>query len=87
MKGYSLSIITFITCCICRYTSVKIKPELKKNILKFGHTIEAKEHILDHITYCRKIRPFVQYCRDQIYSFNHTAHNILKNEIGLILPQ
>ena len=123
-------------CCVGRYTSVKIKPELKKYILKFGYGInykyggmlahsfdrfyvftkfilptindlkfwtikydekceylqqekgcadEAKDHILDHTTYCRKIRPFVHYYRGQTNSFNHTAHNILNNETGLIL--
>ena len=54
---------------------------------KNGHTTEAKQHILDLITYCRKIRPFIHYYRDQTNSFNYTAHNILINEIGLILPQ
>ena len=34
-----------------------------------------------------KIRPFIQYYRDQTNSFNPTAHNILENEIGLILPK
>ena len=42
MKGCSLSIIVIFTCCICRYTSVKIKPELKKNILKFGYCMNYK---------------------------------------------
>ena len=110
MKAYSLFSLTF-TCCICRYTSVKIKPKLNKNTLKFGYDInykyegmlghsfdrfyvvtkfilptindlkfstinydvkceylqqekgctdEAKEHMLDLITYCRKIKPFDQ---------------------------
>ena len=43
-----------------------------------GHTTEAKELILDLVTYCRNIRPFVHYYRDQTDSFNYTAHNILK---------
>ena len=30
------------TCCICRYASVEITPELKKNILKFGYGINYK---------------------------------------------
>ena len=40
MKVYSLFIINI--CCIYRYTSVEIKPELKKNILKIGYDINYK---------------------------------------------
>ena len=137
MKAYSFLVIIF-TCCICRYMSVEIKPELRKNFLKFGYGInykyegmlahsfdrfyvvmkfilptiddlkfstikcdekceylkkeegctdKVKEHILDLIMYCRKIRPFLHYYRDQAYSSNHTAYNILKKKISLILPQ
>ena len=45
MKAYSLFIyINFY--CIYRYTSIKIKPELKKNILKFGHGINYKYEVM-----------------------------------------
>ena len=38
-----------MTCCICRYTSIEIKPEPKKNILKFGYGIDYKyEGMLAH---------------------------------------
>ena len=135
MKAYSLSIII---CCIYRYASIEIKPELKKNILKFGYSInykyegmlahtfdrfyvvtkfilpsikdlkfsnlnyddrcahlqekngctaEAKEYILDLISYCRKIRPYVHKSKQQIKSLNDAVYHILKNEIDLILPQ
>ena len=40
MKAYSIMLI--IICYICRYTSVEIKPELKKNILNFGYGINFK---------------------------------------------
>ena len=53
---------------------------------KGQHTGE-KRYILDLITYCRKIRPFVYYYKKQITYPNHTAHDILQNEIDLILPQ
>ena len=48
MKAYSLFIfINFY--CIYRYTSIEIKPELKKNILKFGYGIIYKyEGMLVH---------------------------------------
>ena len=111
MKANSLFI--HIICCTYRYTSVEIKPELKKNILKFTyginykyegmlahsfdrfyivtkfilptiedlnfstlnfnnhceylkenekeHTTEAKQHILDLVTYCRKIKLCVYF--------------------------
>ena len=49
MKAYSLSVFLISTCCIYRYTSVEIKPELKKNILKFGYGINYKyEEMLVH---------------------------------------
>ena len=40
MKVYSLSVL--IICCFYRYTSVEINPELRKNILKFGYSINYK---------------------------------------------
>ena len=47
MKAYSLLII-FI-CCICRYTSVDIMPELKRDIINFGYGINFKyERIISH---------------------------------------
>ena len=36
--------------------------------------------------YYRKIIPFIDFYRKQIDSYNHTAHEILTNEISLILP-
>ena len=35
--------------------------------------------------YCEKIVPFIDFYNKQIFSYNHTAHNIL-NEISLMLP-
>ena len=47
MKIFSLML--FAIYCIFRYTSVKIKLELKKNILKFGYGINYKyEGMLVH---------------------------------------
>ena len=39
------------------------------------------------MTSCKKIEPFVLYYRRLIKSYNNTAHNIMENEINLILPQ
>ena len=47
MKAYSL-IVIFIG-CICKYTSVDIMPELKRNISNFGYGINFKyEGMLSH---------------------------------------
>ena len=48
---------------------------------------ESKKHVLDFMTFCKRIEPFVLYCKRLIKSYNNTAHNILGNEINLILPQ
>ena len=48
---------------------------------------DSKKHMLDLMTFCKKIEPFVLYYKRLIMSCNNTAHNILKNEINLILPQ
>ena len=45
------------------------------------------ENTLDLMTFCKKIEPFVMYYKRLIKSYNNTAHNILENEINLILPQ
>ena len=42
MKFYSHFHLLNLLCYIYRYTSIKIKPELKKNILKFGYGINYK---------------------------------------------
>ena len=47
MKAYSQFV--YIICCLYRYISIEIKPELKKNILKFGYSINYKyEGMLAH---------------------------------------
>ena len=43
--------------------------------------------MLDLMTFCKKIEPFVMYYKRLIKSYNHTAHNILENQINLTLPQ
>ena len=48
---------------------------------------ETEKHMLDLITFCKKIEPFVIFYKRLIKSYNNTAHNILINEIDLILPQ
>ena len=51
------------------------------------HNVNTKRHMLDLRTFCKTIEPFVLYYKKLIKSYNNTAHNILENEINLILPQ
>ena len=54
---------------------------------KNTHSTETKKHMLDLMTFCKKIEPSVVYYKNLIQSYNNVAHNILENEINLILPQ
>ena len=45
---------------------------------------DTKKYLLDLLTFCKKIEPYVFYYKRQIKSYNNTAHNILKNKIDLI---
>ena len=49
--------------------------------------IQKQENTLDLRTFCKKVEPFVIYYKRLIKSYNHTVHNILENEINLLLPQ
>ena len=47
MKAYSPVVV--LSCCVCKYPSVDIIPELKRYILNFGHGINLKyEGMLSH---------------------------------------
>ena len=48
---------------------------------------ENKKYVLDLLVYWKTIRPYVDYCKKQIKSYNNTVHHILKNKINLILLQ
>ena len=54
---------------------------------KNTYNTEARKHMLDIVIFCKKMEPLVIYYKRLIKSYNNTAHNILKNEINLILPQ
>ena len=72
---------------------MKIKPELNYDNTcayldnKNTYNTETRKHMLDLVTFCKKIEPFVIYYKRFIKSYNNITHNILKNEINLILPQ
>ena len=51
------------------------------------HNTESKKHMLDLMTFCKNIEPFVLYYKRLIKSYKNTAHKILENEINFILPQ
>ena len=51
------------------------------------HDADTKKYLLDLLVFCKMIEPYAIYYKRQIKSNNHTAHNILRNEINLILPQ
>ena len=72
--------------------------DLNFSTLNYGNTcayldnknmcdIESKKHMLDLVIFCRKIEPFILYCKRLVKSFNNTTHNILENEINFISPQ
>ena len=48
---------------------------------------ETRKYMLDLRTFCKKIELFVVYYKRLIKSYNKTMHNILENEIKLLLPQ
>ena len=48
---------------------------------------EIKTHIKDLITYCTKLRLDMAFYKMQINVHNKTAHQILKNEVDLILSK
>ena len=54
---------------------------------KHTHGVDTRKHMLDLMTFFKKIKPFVVYYKRLIKSYNHTEHNILESEINLILPQ
>ena len=43
--------------------------------------------MLDLMIFCKKMEPFVVYYKRLITSYNNIVHDILENEINLILPQ
>ena len=54
---------------------------------EYAPNTDLRKCLTELRTYCNKIKPFVSYYRKLIHSYNKTAHNILQNEIRLLLPQ
>ena len=54
---------------------------------EYASNTDSRKYLTELRTYCNKIKPFVSYYSKLINSNNKTAHNILQNEIRLLLPQ
>ena len=54
---------------------------------EYAPNTDSIKYLTELRTYCKKIKPFVSYYSKLIDSYNKTAHNILQNEIRLLLPQ
>ena len=50
-------------------------------------SMETRKHMLDLMTFCKKIEPSVIYYKRLIKSYNNTAHNTLENKINLLYPK
>ena len=72
--------------------------DIKFSKLNFDHTsaymmkeyapnTDSRKYLTELRTYCNKIKPFVSYYSKLINSYNKTSHNILQNEIRLLLSQ
>ena len=54
---------------------------------EYAPNTDSRKYLLELKTYCNKIEPSATYYSKLIQSYNKTAHNILENEIRLLLPQ
>ena len=50
------------------------------------HLNTPNRYLQRYIKHCKRIAPYVEFYKKQIGPYNRTAHEILQNEIGLILP-
>ena len=72
--------------------------DIKYSKLNFDHTCvymkkeytpntDSRKYLTELRTNCNNIKPFVSYYSKLIDSYNKTIHNILQNEIRLLLTQ
>ena len=54
---------------------------------KYALHRDSSKYLSELQMYCNKIKPFVSYYSKLITSYNTTVHNILANEIRLLLPE
>ena len=50
------------------------------------HLMSDRTFMLKYLKYCQRIVPYVKLYQKQVQYYNHTAYNILQNEVNLILP-
>ena len=50
------------------------------------HLNTSNHYLQRNIKHCKRIAPYVEFYKKQIGYYNFTAHEILQNEIGLMLP-
>ena len=74
---------------VTRFEMPKVQ-DLKITTFSFDITCNylniSKSYMQWYIKHCKRIAPYVQFYKKQIEYYNHTAYDILENEIGLILP-
>ena len=51
-----------------------------------GNDTQKNSYFPKLLAYCLKIMPYIEFYKKQIEYCNHTAYELLMNEIGLILP-
>ena len=54
---------------------------------EYAPNTDSRKYLTELRTYFNKIKPFVSYYSKLIHSYNKTTHNILQNEIRLLLLQ
>ena len=54
---------------------------------EYAPNTDSRKYLLELKTYCNKIKPFVSHFNKLIQSSNKTAHNMVENEIKMLLPQ
>ena len=55
-------------------------------VLTCKHLNTSNHYMQRYMKHCKRIAPYVKIYKKQIEYYNHTAYEILQNEIGLILP-
>ena len=74
---------------VTKFELPKIK-DLRLTTFSFNPTSKhlniSNHYVLWYIKHCKRIAPYVQFYKKQIEYHNHTAYEILQNEIGLMLP-
>ena len=50
------------------------------------HLMSDKTFMQKYLKHCQRIEPYVRLYQKQVQYYNHTAYNILQNEINFILP-